>query len=305
MIHRIWPRLKIWRKLAVGPIAFIFRFDRSPRITAGMVRPNSEPQRRDNQDGRAAEWSPEAVTADLRPNHDQPGTAVIVGVGPGFGYALARRLALEGFDLALVSRDAAKLAPLVEELSKRGRRIASIGGDVTDETTVKSIFNQIQKQFGAPSMVVYSLQDSCRDRVLEVSVSAFERAWRHNCFGPFLVARHAGSMMQAAKAGSIFFIGSTSSLIGRAEHLTLAVGKFGQRALAQVMARELWPSGVHVAHIVIDADISQTEAHHSSHPQSEPDHIAISILAVHRQPKTAWSSEIDLRPWNERFWEHC
>jgi NAD(P)-dependent dehydrogenase (short-subunit alcohol dehydrogenase family) len=101
------------------------------------------------------------------------------------------------------------------------------------------------------------------------------------------------------------FVGSTSSLIGRAGHLNLAVGKFGQRALAQVMARELWPRGIHVVHAVVDADIAEEPLQAATTPQSDPSHIAAAILALHRQPKTAWTSELDLRPWNERFWEHC
>ena len=88
-------------------------------------------------------------------------------------------------------------------------------------------------------------------------------------------------------------------------HLNLAVGKFGQRALAQVLSRELWPAGIHVAHVVIDADILETDSFDDRHPHSDPGHIAQSVLAVHRQPKTAWTSEMDLRPWNEKFWEHC
>ena len=111
--------------------------------------------------------------------------------------------------------------------------------------------------------------------------------------------------MLARGSGTILLIGSTSSLTGRAGHLNLAVGRFGQRALAQVMARELWPHGLHVAHLVIDADIAEDGHEAGGDPQADPAHIARIILDLHRQPATAWSSEVDVRPFNERFWEHC
>ena len=111
--------------------------------------------------------------------------------------------------------------------------------------------------------------------------------------------------MLADGRGTIVLIGSTSSVIGRQAHLNLAVGKFGQRALAQVMARELWPLGIHVAHLLIDADISEDSTSKFDAPHADPYHIARSVLDLHLQPRTAWTSELDLRPWNEQFWEHC
>jgi NAD(P)-dependent dehydrogenase (short-subunit alcohol dehydrogenase family) len=251
-----------------------------------------------------ARRGPSTKTRGLKEN-SKSGTAVIVGVGPGFGYALARRLAADGFDLVLISRDADGLAVLVSEVAAFGTHVVSMGGDITDELDVSSLFKRIAAAFGTPSLVVYSLQEFGPGEVLDVSVPAFESAWRHNCLGAFLVSRAAGRAMRPGGSGSILLIGSTSSLIGRAGHLNLAVGKFGQRALAQVLARELWPAGIHVAHVVIDADIRETNTSHHNYPQANPDDIAQTVLAVHRQPKTAWTSEIDLRPWNEKFWEHC
>jgi NADP-dependent 3-hydroxy acid dehydrogenase YdfG len=105
--------------------------------------------------------------------------------------------------------------------------------------------------------------------------------------------------------GTIILVGSTSSILGRAEHLNLAVGRFGQRALAQVLTRELWPKGIHVAHVLIDADIDEGEERDDGGPQADPSHITDVIVSLHRQQKTAWTSEVDVRPWNEQFWEHC
>jgi NAD(P)-dependent dehydrogenase (short-subunit alcohol dehydrogenase family) len=156
-----------------------------------------------------------------------------------------------------------------------------------------------------PDLVVYSLQWCGPGLAIEIEAPAFEAAWRHNCLGAFHVCRAAARQMIKRGTGTLILVGSTSSLLGRAGHLNLAVGKFGQRALAQVLARELWPKGIHVAHVVIDADISEDPADHPQEVRADPDHIAEAVLAVHRQPSSAWTSELDLRPWNERFWEHC
>jgi NAD(P)-dependent dehydrogenase (short-subunit alcohol dehydrogenase family) len=234
-----------------------------------------------------------------------PGTAVIVGVGTGFGYSLARKLASHGFDIALLSRNADRLRLLCEELRRLGVQAHSYGLDATHETDVKDTFARVVQRHGAPSMVVYSLQEFGPGAALEVSVPAFESAWRHNCLGAFLVSQEAARAMVPLGKGSIFLVGSTSSIIGRAGHLNLAVGKFGQRALAQVLSRELWSVGIHVAHVLIDADIRRPDVESTEDVQSDPNDIAVSILALHNQPRSAWSSEIDIRPWNERFWEHC
>jgi NAD(P)-dependent dehydrogenase (short-subunit alcohol dehydrogenase family) len=119
------------------------------------------------------------------------------------------------------------------------------------------------------------------------------------------VAREAARAMVPLARGTIILVGSTSSLLGRAGHLNLAAGKFGQRALAQVMARELWPQGIHVAHLIIDADIHEGEERPDGGPQTAPEHVSEIVVSLHRQQSTAWTSEMDVRPWNERFWEHC
>lgn len=307
VLQSLWPVLKVWRKINVGPVTFVFGFRRRAYIVPGV------------SSDRVAAWSVRAAQqrietagaaltepdAPVRRNGVTCGSAVIVGVGPGFGYALARRLAREGFDLVLVARSAARLAPLVEELAIGGVRVESIGADATDERDVSSLFSCIAARFGIPALVVYGVQEFGPGQTLDISLPAFESAWRHNCKGAFLVSQAAGRAMRPAGAGSIVLVGSTSSLIGRAGHLNLAVGKFGQRALAQVLARELWPVGIHVAHMVIDSDVLEEPARPEPHTQADPADIADAVLAIHRQSKSAWSSEIDLRPWNERFWEHC
>jgi NAD(P)-dependent dehydrogenase (short-subunit alcohol dehydrogenase family) len=231
---------------------------------------------------------------------------LIVGVGPGFGYALAETLSAAGFRLALAARNAARLDPLVDALgAASGRRHHAYGCDATSESSVRRLFGCVIADIGVPELVVYAVQGFDPGAALSIEVCAFENSWRQNCLGAFITAREAGRAMVPEGKGTIIFVGSTSGMIGRAGHLNLAVGKFGVRALAQVMSRELWPKGIHVAHCVIDADIRESPDDHPGVPQSDPKDIAESILALHRQPRSAWTSEADLRPFDERFWEHC
>jgi NAD(P)-dependent dehydrogenase (short-subunit alcohol dehydrogenase family) len=233
------------------------------------------------------------------------GLAMVVGVGPGFGYAVARHLARNGFDIILVSRNAERLGALVEEIATLGVSATAYGCDATLETSVATLFSSVHAHHGVPDLVIYSIQNFGPGEAVNVEVSAFEDGWKHNCLGSFLVARAAARVMRSRQTGSIILVGSTSAMIGRAGHLNLAVGKFGQRAIAQVMARELWPHGIHVAHLVIDADITDDDTQDDGAPHADPEHIAQSVLHLHNQPRSAWTSEMDLRPSNESFWEHC
>lgn len=308
MITMIWERLKVWRRLTAGPIRLVYKFERTPFTTSGS---------RNHRITKASNVRVTVPAFDFNESDTtQPeefashttlsrGTAVVVGVGPGFGYAVARHLVAEGFDLVMVSRNADRLTPLATELKNYGGRISVHSADATDEQSVDQMFQMILTTYGVPKLVIYSIQEFSPGETLDVSVPAFESAWRHNCLGAFLISRAAGRAMKQENSGTILLIGSTSSILAREGHLNLAIGKFGQRALAQVLARELWPSGIHVAHVLIDADISEDSSKELLGTKSSPEDIAVSLLALHEQPRTAWSSEMDLRPWNEKFWEHC
>lgn len=307
MLDGFWRRMKAWRRIVVGPVALVFKFERSVRVTKGSAAPTPVIAVSSSAAADPSTSAVRQITVSSPPAISTPllGTAVIVGVGPGFGYALARRLAEDGFDLVLVSRDADRLAPLIADLRSGGGTVASYGGDATDEKSVDALFARIMRDHGTPTLVVYAVQYFGPGETIDVDLPAFETSWRHNCLGAFVVSRAAARAMEARKEGSIFLIGSTSSIVGREGHLNLAVGKFGQRALAQVLARELWPKGIHVAHVIIDADIAENPLTGTSHRYADPEDVAFSIAALHKQPRSAWTSELDLRPWNEKFWEHC
>lgn len=313
VIQSMWRSAKVWRTIRLGPVSLFYRLGR----TAPVAR---------NGSWRAARLFPESLTfwrdahasnpapLALAPRHEpiaqkpaREQTALIVGVGPGLGFAVARKLSDSGMRVAMASRNTEKLAPLVEELTKgRGKMARAYGCDATSESSVQKLLARVSQEMGAPDLVIYSVQGFGPGRVVDVEVPAFEESWRQNCLGAFIVAREAARRMAPLHRGTIILTGSPSSLAGRAEHLNLAVGKFGVRALAQVMARELWPEGIHVAHLIIDADIrNPTKPEEPGEPKAEPQHVAEQIYALHQQPKSAWTHELDIRPCSEAFWEHC
>jgi len=228
--------------------------------------------------------------------------AVIVGVGPGLGAALARRARREGLHVVLAARNAEPLQPLASELGGRAWRC-----DATREADVDGLFAEISGARGAPRLVIYNAGAFVPRSIVETTASEFENCWRIGCLGGFLVGRAAARLMTAAGHGTILFTGATASLRGGANFANLAVGKFGLRALAQSMARELGPKGVHVAHIIIDGMIEaehrpgRKRAEHAPDALLHPDAIAEAYWQLHRQPRSAWTLELDLRPWTEKF----
>ena len=233
-------------------------------------------------------------------------TALIVGVGPGLGYALARKLSGGGMKVALASRNAEKLDPLAADLNGCGGSVNAYGCDATDERSVQALMPLIVRDLGIPNLVVYSLQEFPAGQVIDTEVAAFEEAWRANCLGAFIVGRESARLMVPRGRGTIVFCGATSGTIGRAGYANLAVGKFGLRALSQAMARELWTKGVHVTHLVIDAGITEEAVAARNAPRTMyPNDLAELIYFLHIQPRSAWTLELDARPWDEAFWEHC
>lgn len=237
--------------------------------------------------------------------------AVIAGAGPGLGCALGRRFARAEMHVALAARNAAKLETLAFECSGIGHRGRAYACDATDEGAVDGLFRRVAAELGEPDLVVYNAGAFVPGSILETGAAEFERCWRVGCLGGFLVGRAAARAMTARSAkggsgGTIIFTGATASLRGSAGYHNLAVGKFGLRALAQSMARELQPKGIHVAHVVIDGRIRPAQAVETTgalHPDDllDPEAIAEAYYQLHRQPRSAWTLELDLRPWVEKF----
>ena len=311
LLQSIWSKSKHWHAIPLGPVSVMYRFARTTPVSSNARRQLVQvvqhrlwrrPPRMPHQEPSPARESPAVVPPVL----GVPQNAVIVGVGPGLGFALARCLAKSGMNVALASRNAERLDPLVRQLrSISTRTIRAYGCNATSEPSVKQLVAYVLAEMGVPDLVIYAVQDFGPGRALDVEVPRFEDCWRQNCLGAFLVAREAARAMLPLNRGTIVLIGSTSGLIGRANHLNLAVGKFGLRALSQVLARELWPEGIHVVHLVIDADIKEDESIDTHDPQADPDDISDLVYSLHRQRRSSWTSEVDARPWRERFWEHC
>ena len=232
--------------------------------------------------------------------------ALVVGVGGGLGAALGRRFAKEGMGVALAARSGKTTEPLAKEINDAGGSARAYAADATDEAAVAGLFEEVRTDLGEPDLVVFNAGAFMRQSILEASVEEFERCWRTGCLGGFLVGREAARAMAAKGAGTIVFTGATASLRGSAGYFNLAIGKFGLRALAQSMARELGPKGVHVAHAVIDGQIDgpyYAELAKERGPDAllAPDAIAESYYRLHAQHRSAWTHELDLRPWVEKF----
>jgi NAD(P)-dependent dehydrogenase (short-subunit alcohol dehydrogenase family) len=234
--------------------------------------------------------------------------ALVVGAGPGLGAALARCFAGAGMDVGVVARNAAPLADICRDVEAKGVRGLAYGCDATEEADVEALFRRVEADLGTADLVVYNAGLYSPGSILDIRASDLERSWRVCCLGGFLVGSEAARALMARQraggaGGTLLFTGATASLRGSAGFACLAVGKFGLRALAQSMARELGPKGIHVAHVVIDAMIAGPRSRENTvaDAHADPEAIAATYLALHRQARSAWTHELDLRPWIERF----
>lgn len=232
--------------------------------------------------------------------------AFVLGVGPGLGAAVARRFAREGFAVGLLARSEKSIEPVAEALSASGTRVAHALADATEAASVRTGMAALTKELGSPEVFVYNAGAFKMGGVLDVSPEEFDECWRANCAGAFYAAREVLPAMLAKKRGTILLTGATASLRGSARFSCLAVGKFGLRALAQSMAREFGPQGIHVAHVVVDGQIDLPRTRQMMPGRADetflsPDAIADTYYHLHAQHPTAWSLEVDLRPSVEKF----
>jgi NAD(P)-dependent dehydrogenase (short-subunit alcohol dehydrogenase family) len=226
-------------------------------------------------------------------------TALIVGAGPGISASVARALAGAGLKIGLAARNAEKLKPLADAV---GAKTYSV--DATSPAAVARLFEQADADLGQPDVVIYNASGRVRGPLTELDPEAVRRAVEVSAFGGFLVTQQAAIRMAPKRHGAILLTGASASVKGFPLSSSFAMGKFALRGLAQSAARELAPQGVHVAHFVIDGGVrSASRPDPQERPDStlDPDAIAQSYLAVLAQPRSAWSWEVELRPWVETF----
>jgi NAD(P)-dependent dehydrogenase (short-subunit alcohol dehydrogenase family) len=225
--------------------------------------------------------------------------ALIVGAGPGLSASLARTFAKAGLCVALAARSPGKLKAIAEEIG--GETFAC---DATSREEVTKLFVAVSGRMGEPDVVVYNASFRSRGAFVDLDPADAERSLAVSAYGGFLVAQEAARRMLQRHYGAIFFTGASASVKGYAQSAPFAMGKFALRGLAQSLARELSPLGIHVAHFVIDGGIrSERRPVPADRPDSllDPDAIAATYLHVLQQPRSAWMWEVELRPWVERF----
>jgi len=225
--------------------------------------------------------------------------ALIVGAGPGISASLARRLSGLGVKIALAARNVQKLGPLLQDTGAQ-----AFAADASDPESVAGLFERVTDGIGEPEIVVYNAATRARGPLAELDPDAVQKALTTTAFGGFLVTQQAARHMLPRGRGAILFTGATASIKGFAQSAAFAMGKFALRGLAQSAARELGPKGIHVAHFIIDGAVrsaQRPEPVDKPDGMLDPDAIAQAYIDVLRQPRSAWSQEVELRPWLEHF----
>ena len=235
---------------------------------------------------------------------------LVVGAGDSTGGAIAKRFAQEGFVACVTRRSADKLQPLVEAIKADGGEAHGFACDARKEEDVIALVEQIESQIGPIEAFVFNIGANVPCSILEETARKYFKIWEMACFSGFLNAREVAKRMARRQRGTILFTGATAGTRGAAGFAAFAGAKHGIRALAQSMARELGPMNIHVAHVIVDGAID-TDFIRESFPEKyatkdqdgilNPEHIAENYWYLHSQPRDAWTFELDLRPWSERW----
>ncbi|MCD6074092.1 MAG: sdr [Rhodospirillales bacterium] len=230
--------------------------------------------------------------------------ALIVGAGPGLGTALAKKFAAEGYDLALAARNVDRVNQLAAELGKYKVSAKAFKVDVTDEASMTALFADVEKAMGPIAVVVHNVNGRVVKDLLELSVADMENQWRTICLGGFLTGREAARHMLPRRAGTIVYIGGRGGRRGLARFTAFGSAKAGVRSVAECLARELAPSGIHVAHVAVEATIGGPRANPEAVAKEavvDPVALAEVVYQTHIQPRNCWTFEVDLRAWSEPF----
>ncbi len=235
---------------------------------------------------------------------------IVIGAGDALGGAIAKRFAREGYAAVIVRRHADQLEPLAKAIRDAGGEAHPVGADARQEDQMVALFDKVEAEIGPIAVCVFNIGANVRFPIVETTSRVFLKVWEMACFSGFLAGREAAKHMAPRGRGTILFTGATASVRGREGFAAFASAKHGLRAVAQSMARELGPSGVHVAHTIIDGAIDTAwiaENFPDRYAQKaqdgilNPDHIADAYWALHIQSRDAWTHELDLRPWTEAW----
>jgi NAD(P)-dependent dehydrogenase (short-subunit alcohol dehydrogenase family) len=252
-----------------------------------------------------AEKPKEYVMSEVR-------AAVVMGVGPvrGLGAALATHFAAQGLHVFIAGRSASKLSVVADQIIQKGGQVTAVVADASLDQDVERLFASLRAQAYSLSIAVYNVDSNISAPLLETDSELFTRLWRQNCYGAFLFGQQVLTIMQKQKSGTLIFTGATASMRARPPFTAFATAKAGLRALAQGMAREFGPQGVHVVHTIIDGviDGERARSQFANFVAAKGDDgllqleaIAQTYWAVHQQHPSAWTHELDLRPFKEPF----
>ena len=239
-----------------------------------------------------------------------PGAALVIGAGDATGGAIARRFARGGYTACVTRRTADKLQPLVQRIQAEGGQARAFGSDARDEAAMVALVSTIEREVGPLEVAVFNIGANVRFSVTDTTERVYRKVWEMGALAGFLMGREAARVMLPRGRGTILFTGATASLRGGAGFSAFAGAKHALRALAQSLAREVGPQGIHVAHVVIDGAIDTAfiaqnfPERYALKPQAgilDPEHIAENYWHLHQQPRSAWTHEMDLRPWMETW----
>jgi len=235
---------------------------------------------------------------------------LVIGAGDATGGAIAHRFAREGYVACVTRRTADKLEPLVQQIRAEGGRAHGFGSDARKEEEMAGLIEKIEREIAPIEVAVFNIGAKVRFDITQTTSRVYTKVWEMACFAGFLMGREVTKAMLPRGRGTIIFTGATASLRGREGFAAFAGAKHALRALAQSMARELWPQGIHVAHVVIDGAID-TEFIRGNFPERyalkaqqgilNPEHIADAYWQIHQQPRDTWTHETELRPWIETW----
>ncbi len=245
-------------------------------------------------------------------NNQTKKVCLVIGVGDGVGAAIAKAFALDGFETVITrrARNLPDLEKIAQAIREQGGVVHARGVDARSEEETMALFEAIERDIGPIEVVVFNIGANVRFPIQETTARVFTKVWEMACFAGFLAGREAARVMLKRGRGTILFTGATASIRGRENFAAFASAKSGLRTLAQSMARELGKKNIHVAHIVCDGSIDGVFARENT-PDLEqrlaedrvlkPDDIALNYLHLHHQPRSAWTHELDLRPWSENW----